>query len=175
MTRKTITIHKLRIAFFLMPKLGWCPSLPNIISVNVRLQEYSDELKSKYHSSSKTQGQPLQSSPGDGTEAHGQGSKTRPDEYEFESSFEIKCERTKSVLALKDKIAEATGFGTEFQKLLHAGRYAHCDDMQITLTVNVRLCRELLDHCNVADCGIHEKATLHLIISPALQEVRQEG
>ncbi len=45
-------------------------------------------------------------------------------DFGFKSTFMIDCERNKSVLDLKERIFQATGYSANTQKLLYIGRYS---------------------------------------------------
>jgi hypothetical protein len=109
---------------------GWNPTLDNIISVCIRLQEYPEDVSSqfKHHQISDREVEP-HTVDTDGKDAQDDDVKQIPDEIEFfeaefgfKSSFNIDCERNKSVMALKERIFDATGYSANSQKLLYIGR-----------------------------------------------------
>jgi hypothetical protein len=111
---------------------GWNPTLDNVISVCIRLQEYPKDVTSQFNNS---QSKPHVGELLDEKDEHGNDTKSirtsstefdekRETDFEFKSSFKIDCERNKSVLALKERIFEATGYSAESQKLLYIGRYS---------------------------------------------------
>ena len=97
---------------------GWRPSLPKSISISIRMQEYSEySMVSDVAVGERTADATYNRSNNE------EGRSKDCDVLGFETTFEIRCERNETVLVLKDRIAESTGFASESQRLLHIGRF----------------------------------------------------
>ncbi len=106
---------------------GWNPALDNIISVSIRLQDYPKEVTSQLKHRQLKYGE--EEPPGDIDMKVAQDDDEKnivpeksESEFGFKSSFNIDCERNKSVMALKERIFDATGYSANSQKLLYIGR-----------------------------------------------------
>ncbi len=105
--------------------------MENVISVCIRLQEYPKDVASQFkHRQFKD---PVGEMLGEKDAQDEDTEKNLPSEIEnletvfgFKSTLNIDCERNKSVLNLKQRIFEATGYSANAQKLLYVGRYSSC-------------------------------------------------
>ncbi len=100
---------------------GWNPTLANVITVCIRLQEYRKDVTSTLSDIYRKEDQDDDREKVVGDEVE-KSEFSSEQEFGFKSSFNIECERNKTVLALKERIFDVTGYSAESQKLLYIGR-----------------------------------------------------